>query len=432
MKHLVFIILLLTFGFIFSGGCNKDEDISPPGITISKPSPNQSFAAIDTIFVDAEIYDNIIIKTVSISILDEDLLPVSPTDHYDINSQNTNIKTFYEINNIHLVSGYYYLQVSASDGINTGRSFIKIYISEIPIERTGIYIFSEESGNTQVFKIAPDFSIQFIFNFYDEFQDAEINSYFQQLYLLGKNNGIMQACEISSCETLWQVSGINNVLYPFLGQLDILDNLVFISYSDGNIIGYDNTGTGRYSFTITDNQFKPGRFYKHKDFLIVEEQSISFIDNRIEVFYYYSFSPMQHYDVDIDIVDFYSFNDDKVIIFGNKNDIAEVCTLSVYYQQIGGINGFPDEKIHSVISTENNVYLLAMGDHIYKYNGHTNGLTVYLQDKSADILKFDYLYNDVFIIKGDSLSIMSYPGNIFHLDYKHPNPILDVEILYNR
>ncbi len=432
MKQKFISILIVFISFVFFH-CKKEHDSIPPRIIISSPVNNQHFSVIDTIVIKGQVEDENIIETVSIVIVNDDMIPVMQKVSINVNSKKTGLNETYIINNIHLSSDYYYLQISAGDGNNITKSFIKLYLSSIPKERTGIFIISKQTDNsTQIFRLDTAGSLIYQFTFDDKFQDAAISSYFQQLYILGKNDGNMKAYNLPSNQVCWEVNNINNVLYTFKGRVGVIAQLIFVSFSSGSIKGFDNYGTVRQVADISNELFHPTIFYKHYDYLLVEAEPTDNQDNRIEKIYYSTGSPLHYHSVDFQVINFFSYDEDKVLIWSVKNEKAKVYTLSCSYNILDEIISLPDEKLHSVIQVEDKVFLAAMGNHIYKFKAETNSLSIFKENFYTNKLKYDELNNEIFAMNNKNLSIMLYPSANITYSLAHSDTIADVEFLYNR
>jgi hypothetical protein len=78
-------------------------------------------------------------------------------------------------------------------------------------------------------------------------------------------------------------------------------------------------------------------------------------------------------------------------------------------------------------------YLIAMSNGIiYKYQYSVGSLVTYLSGYNAIQLKYDPVFNQVFVVESTKISVFDYPSTSFIHSLNSSEPIVNIELLYNR
>jgi len=426
-KQIYFLLILI--GLLI--GCRKEEINPPPVISLIEPYTNKHYNVFDTVFYKASAQDQNGVEYISASIVNDFLSVVTTTNTQQFNTLSAQVESYLVLDDIHLTSGTYYLMITASDGNNVTRSYTKISIIEEPLVLKNILIFSEQSSSqTEVYSLDSNLFVS-KFTYPQGFQSAAINSYNQQIHILG-TQGSMSTFTTDDYTEEWYINQINNPLQSFYGQVDVIDNTTFVSFGSGYIKGYDKFGVVRKSFNTQGIQYQPSIFYKWNYYLIAFEKAIGNQDNRIDVFYYGAGGKKISFYVDFDVVQFFYYREDKIMMWGNKNGKAKLYELSLLYNFIDEIKTLPLEQLFSAIQVEENIFLAAIGNDIYHFNSNTNSLNIYSAGVHADLLKFEELNSVFFIVNQNTLTVKAYPQNIELLTTTHNQPIKAIEFLYNK
>jgi len=431
IKFVVFNVVIL-YTLFFLTNCKKDKNVEPH-INFISPAVNSYFSVIDTIQVKCTVEDDKLIKTIYVAIIDENNVQVTPPMSIAINQRTAQIDVPYIINDIHLGSGVYYIAVTANDESTHSKAFLKIYLNEIPLQLQKIYLFSKSANNaTKVFTIdtANNISYQFFFN--DILQSAVTNSYFQQLSLLGKNNGRLETFSTSSNSSLWEVTNINNVAYSYKGKAKLIDNYVYVGFGTSNIKGYSNNGFVIKTADIGEDSFSPAEFLKFDDYIVAEIEPHNCQSAKISIMNYLTGTFNKNHNIDFDIVDMFKLDDEKIIIWANKNRIVRVFTLDIVYNILDEILNFPVDKLSSVIKAADNYYIAAIGNDLYKYNSITKSVSIFKQNMPCQKLQFEQLNNSIYVINGMNISVIHYPEALNINNIQHTDSIVDVNFLYNK
>ena len=256
---------------------------------------------------------------------------------------------------------------------------------------------------------------------------------YQQFYFLSKS-GRLQAFSFADSAIVWEKTGLNNPLYEYQGQIRIIDQLVIAGYHSGRFFGFDNYGNTRFSAIITPEQYSPRSFARHHDYLIADLHTTNPYDKFIELFYYNTGASAKMKYITFDVVHFYSYDGDKdrILIWGNDNGQAKVCTLSVYYNLIYDMERTPPGgKLHDVVKTGTHEYITAIGSQIYKYDSYYDMYDDFHTGISASVLEYDEYSGEIFAADGKTVYALSESGDVYY-QLAAQDTVRAVGLLYNR
>ena len=201
--------------------CKKNIDTFAPQITITIPTENQQFSVMDSIHVIANVCDDRKLQTIDITVTNLSFVTVlsSPTispvnNCYDINQS-------LPINDIFLTSGFYYLIINASDGINVTRKFQKIYISTLP-KRLKYVIVVTKNGNTLgIHKIDSTHTVSLINTLTQDYCGSAVSSNAQLFYIAGRYNGDVSVYSTQDWTLQWDIPVIVSPPFPYFEAIEV-------------------------------------------------------------------------------------------------------------------------------------------------------------------------------------------------------------------
>ena len=127
-----FIKIIIVVSCVFISSCSKDKDDVKPTIVVHSPSNMQQINGIDTVQILATISDNSNIEWVKVSLRNSNDIPVLSSITKKPNTTDYELNVMYFFDDIHLASGQYYFDISASDGENTTTKYVDILLNETP------------------------------------------------------------------------------------------------------------------------------------------------------------------------------------------------------------------------------------------------------------------------------------------------------------
>jgi len=143
--------IIVSVLVVFSFGCKKDRDEVYPKALITSPNVGRTYYLPDTVYVSAEVSDDRNLEFVKIAVTKGDGVPVSNVyQSNDFSMNATVINTFLVLDNVHIASGPYFVQVTTGDGTNVRESFVQINLVEVPLQLRSVLFFSQSGAETKV------------------------------------------------------------------------------------------------------------------------------------------------------------------------------------------------------------------------------------------------------------------------------------------
>lgn len=401
---------LLVIILIYFSGCKKKENAFP-AITVNEPINNQHFTVGDTIHINGHVSDDVLVNSVSVSIVDAKSISISSSENYSINKESADFSfDFVPLISEALSSNSYSLKVSAYDGELYTRTYIPIILSEKPLIKNGYLVLYRKD----------DFStyLGLYDNALNEISKKTINDISKTIaidynensfYYYGISSGNLIASNSNDLTEKWQISGINNFQTGYLSNLEMINNLLFVGLQNGRINAYDKFGNIRKSAQLNDLSYEPGVFNVHNEFIVCFSHNT--FQKRIECLNYETGNPISYNVIDFDIVGMESYNNEKIVIFGNKNNIAKACTLDVYQNIIYEIPNFPQGKLQAVANISETVSLLLIDSKAYVFNKSNDHISLYSNFPNTHSISYDDKSDELYIIANDKLQIYDFTNS---------------------
>lgn len=416
--------------------CKKDEDTQAPVIHISSPTTNQSFQVFHDIPVVAQISDDRTLTEVNIQLLDAN-------DNYALDSRSISpgssqfsLNELYPIGSIHLESGFYHLQVSASDGNNVTRSSVTVYILAVPKVLNKLFVTTANtSTQTNLSVLDTNYSgLSLAHVFSGDHLSGSSSSYYQQVFHAGHFTGAFTSIGSSDYTAHFSFPASVSVNPYFTGYLGE-EKKIFLSYFNGNIRGYDPNGSIFYTASANSGYYAK-QFCFNGGQLIAEEKQQSGGSSNLLVTFFSTGSPYQQTALSQDVVQFCEMDPDHVLVFGNQGGQAVL-------QQFDRLNNnlwnpypssLPTGTLNCAVRLDSNNYLLGLSNGtIYLYQYLTSSLTTYVSGYTANQLVVDSLNNELIVVESHRITSIPLGSTAAHRSISLPSDsVLHVDLLYNR
>lgn len=424
-------VFLLSTTFL---ACKKEKDEYGPSTSFITPVENQSFNVNDDVLVQASIQDEYKITSVSVGLLNAQYQSVHSNVSVPVSSPSMNVNMYYSLNNIHLETGYYYIEIFATDGTNDSRKYQRIYITAIPRIIKQICLVSSNSiSQTNVSYIDTTFSsISPVYTFSGDHIGSSVSSYYQQAYVSGSISGYLNALELEDNTPKYSITHPITSNPYFTGYYSNEQNTYVALYS-GYVRGYDYNGALVYSANANSGYY-PMKFCFNGGRLIAEQRAIAG-GAKILVSYYAGGSPQQQVSMAQDVVAFCEKDDENVFLFGN---VSGQGIIQLYERLNNNLwnpypAALPTGSLLSAVRIDENTYLLGHSNGtIYKYEYQSSSLTTYMTGHTAIQLKYEPLHNEVYVVEANMVSTFNYTNTSPHNSIVSSENILDIHILYNR
>lgn len=420
---------LLVIILIYFLGCKKKENAFP-AITVNEPINNQHFTVGDTIHVSGHVSDDVLVNSVSVSIVDAKSISISSSGNFSINKESSDFSfDFVPIISEALSSSSYSLKVSAYDGELYTRTYIPIILSEMPLIKKG-YLALYRKDDFSTYMGLYDNALNEISKktINDISKTIAIDYIENSFYYYGISSGNLIASNTVDLTEKWQIPGINNFQPGYLSNMKMINNLLFVSLQNGRINAYDKFGNIRKSAQLNDLSYETGVFNVHNEFIVCFSHNT--FQKRIECLNYETGSPMSYKVIDFDAIGIESYNNEKIVIFGNKNNIAKVCTLDVYQNIIYEIPNFPQGKIQAVANISETESLLLIDSQVYIFNKSNNNISPFGSFANSQSISYDEKSGELYIIANDKLQIYDFASSQLLIEKMFADTVCGVVPVY--
>ena len=223
------------------GSCQKQDKI-PPRINVISPLNNTSFQIPCVVQVEGEVHDNQSLSRIEISIVDENLVPVTTAISQNISGDQFEFNEQFIINDRLLQSGNYFVKVSVEDEEgNLNSSYTSVSLSEVTRELLGIYLVSSDQSSTNLSFLDDMGNITLKGTIFGNHKVSEANSKHQYIFLGTDVSGI--SLETDFYTTKWEVPLLSST-YDFFQDVNKSKDKdqLYLSNGDGVIRRYDKNG----------------------------------------------------------------------------------------------------------------------------------------------------------------------------------------------
>jgi Big-like domain-containing protein len=429
-KYISFCLLLVICLF----SCKKEEDSSGPKITFNTPVENQTFNVYDYVTVNASVTDDHKIAAVSVSLMDNAQHLIHNTVNVSVSSPSGTINYQYLLDNIHLLTGVYYIRIFATDGINDSYKYQKIYIIEAPRVLQKVFVVSNtSSAQTNLSYIDPSFSSIVPFHsFTGDHLASSVSSYDQQAYICGNYTGAFAGHILQFNGPRFSIPAVTSSNPYFTGYYND-ERDTYVARYNGTIRGYDYAGTVIYSAAALGGYY-PQKFCFNDDYLIAEEKEV-LSSTRQLVTYFPNGGFEKSCALTQDVVAYGEKDATNVFIFGNTAGQATLRLFDRINNNIWSPYPFPlaTGSMLSALKIDPDTYLIGHSNGtIYKYQYSIGSVTTYLTGYTAVQLKYDDLNNILYVVESNRVSTFNYTSSAPVNTVNSTENILDVHLLYNR
>ncbi len=431
----------LVLSTIFILACKKKKDTPQdtvyPVITINKPVPASTFNMFDTIRVNVHVSDDNTLEEVTVSLTDLNHIPVQSTVSYTPNAASWDIDIGYELYEYHLPSGYYYIAIHASDGINNINSARKIYINASPIIKQGYYIFTGTGIQHQVLKLDTNFSQNNSITRNGPYNGSALSNYYQRLYVNGSSgNQEFDAYNCITNQLSWDIPN-SGAGAPYFTWCDTDGKNAFLGYYDGRLIRYDYTSTATTNYNYTNSDYSPlygsvvaGKYIVHYRSRVLPGS------RKLVVFDLNSGTALKETNVNFNTLGIFEKSPTEAYVLGNDdNNIGRVFVLTIASGSMYEPINLNSAKILSCCITNSNTLLISMSDNeIYGYDYAGNNLISVLSGFQASRIRYSTSESRVYISGGKQLkacqlnNLTLSPLKTYNLN----DTIRDFQLLYNK
>ncbi len=203
--HKLKYIFIFCF-FLVLASCSDMEDNQDPVIIYEYPEEAVAITMPDTLDVRVEISDDRMIRTVVLSLVDENKIPVVPSLYYYPNTAQYTLLASLPLVDKTLENGQYQLLVTASDGVNSKDKYREIRINGIPVEIKAYFAITKRLDfESNIHKLNPVFETDTQFTIYRDYRLSAVHSLWEQFYFVTGEPSDLVAYDPVSFETEWEM-----------------------------------------------------------------------------------------------------------------------------------------------------------------------------------------------------------------------------------
>lgn len=431
-KHLLFgLVLLLVFP-----ACRKTEVLYDINLLITSPFENAVFDISDTVMIRAYATSDKPIESIDVSIIDKNFVPAGPTVTTTINSNKAEVVIPYTLEGISTGDGEYYIKVHARGEYNSKTAWIKIFVSDIPLEFKGILIESYTSQQTRFYHLPPNVqSPQLIFSRPADVAYSHVHMRPARYYISGSYFEPFEAIDPEDLSGLWTLPAIHNPPEPwFTGIVALAGEVAVLTY-DGNVRLYSPSGQMRMQFSCGP-MFIPRKIVRSANWYFVAGQQKNGLAWELQVRYLTGGGLMQTCPLPIDVVDIsiapsgHPILGSNICIAGNSGGAGK---LRVYLVS----SNYTYEPVNTALAklnasaTAGEMLLLATQQGILLYDHKAASIST-LHPIQAGFIAYDASQQRIFASSGKSIHSISFPAGALLGTEMLPDSIQRLHILYNR
>ncbi|MBI2269052.1 MAG: hypothetical protein HYU69_01705 [Bacteroidetes bacterium] len=414
--------------------CKKDSDIVPPVVKILSPYENQIFSVYDIFTIKADISDDKQLTSVNIKLLNEQQAIMQVPVTFTASGKKLALDRKYELYDIHLPTGYYYLRIEATDGVNSGVGYLKIFIHEAPTFRTGIYAITRSSSLLNIVKIDSSFNALNKLSYTSDYAGSGISSYYRCLYVSGNYTGAIKGIDLESNTVKWLVDPVISG-DPCFTSLYNKGDRNYVSYYSGFVKAYDHYGISTYETLPVPAGFYPIKVVENGSHVLVEVKDKSGPTKKLVTYLSATGLGIQEIYMYRDVVDYLMKNSNEVFVFSNNSGQGTMEVYDIANNSFFSPHALNTGKIWSAVQIDADNYLIGHDDGIiYRYQYSQNSLTTLVSGVKAYRMRYDVVNNQLIVAQAKDVKLYTYSPSVTTLDntVALADSILDIHILFNK
>ncbi len=410
----------------------EEKDSTPPNVEITAPSEYASFAVLDTLEVFFTVFDDREVETVTVKLVNTDLITVSAQVQQSVGRPSFNGFASVPITDRQLESGNYYVMVTASDGVNERNGFRLIRLEALPLARRALYITDNRgAGQGGLSRIDSLFSsITTVVMPGQDLGRVWVNSAQDRITVAGVRSPAINQYRADGLGLAWSAGVPSQSNAPAFHDMTGQGNDIFASLFTRELKGYGLNG-GLILNRIYEED-RPHTLFADAQHLFVELRGTGGTQRRLQVLRRNNFSEKWIVSLPLEVVAFCTRNASDIFIFGNETGQGRVLLYDT------GSNGFweprqlPQGRVLHAVKGEGQNWFIAHENGLYHYTYSPNYLNLIRPGMLYQRLFFDRADGLLLGARGNSLDVMTgLMGNVV-ANLAHTDSITDVHIHYTK
>lgn len=401
LRHLFIILIILSFW-----SCKK-EDGTPPRIFFTN-NFSSTYNYGSSISFSIEASDNEMLETIIIKIYNLNNQPVLTPITLHPGTNSFQYAGQIAINDIHLSTGQYYIQATASDGDNETIQLKSFQINEAPKELIQIIGLNQNGSNSLNFFQLENSNWTSLYSLPLENFYCQFDNYSQRLLIAGNTSDGMGSVRLEDGAV------VGSSATPFANSNFIWNDVAWHSSSrifwtackDGSIRAYNSQAQTVNQFQIIGNDI-PKQIAVTDDFVVVYNTNLSNTQHRMDVYHKASGNIVHSAALTFAVQQMETLSDDEIWIYQEEEEYKQ----NVYRIQGNYVDEWTNFRFTPAVNL-NYSYVsdaklfLSFDDALRTYSLNGNTLSTG-SAYAVSQLAHEVLSNQLFVVTDDEIKILN-------------------------
>lgn len=420
--HTVFFIILLILG-----SCRQEEDLYAPVITFAEPEAGMIINLPDTIDVVVQVSDQQPVRTIVLTLVNKEKIPVIPATYFYPDSTRYLIHVSVPITDKSLASGSYNFLVTVSDGNEQKNQYQPVIINEIPAELKGYFVITARFDfKSTIIKLNPAFEPDTQFVFPHGYRLSAVHGMWEEFFFVTPEPSDLVAFNPETFETEWEMMAAPP--RPLITGLIPDKELVFstangdagVLSADGNIIlrtqAFENKTI--QCLAADDNYIYAAHVSLSGDIhelTVFSRMTGDIWEQRLITGTIRSMVPVEK----------------KLLIFLQVADNIEIMDYDPLNFILTEVKVIPGEIINSTEKLSDNQVFIVTGNRVISFDPGSYNLSDF-KEGIYKFCRYDLLNDEVFLARDTTLLGFSRNTGDLMDEKFFPEAILDFQVFYNK
>jgi hypothetical protein len=417
---------LLGF-LLLMGSCNQNEDLYAPEITFSQPDAGYTVSLPDTLEVKVSINDYRIIRTVVLTLVNEDKIPVIAGKYYYPNNTEFVIETSLPLIDRTLASGPYNLLITVSDGKEQKSQYLKIIIREIPVQLLGyIGVTGQFDFKSTIIKLNPAFEPDTQFVFPHGYVLSAVQNLWGEFIFVTNEPSDLIAFNPETFEIDWEMPAAPP--RPLITALSPDQELVFSTENgDAGILSCN----GDITLRTSPFENKTIQCLAADDkYVYAAHVSLSGDIHELTLYSRLNGTIWEQRLISGEIRSMVPVGDLLMLFLQSQSGVAVLVYDPKSFTPTQ-VSFLPDEYIKSSVKISDNQIFIVTEERIIIYKPATNGFENY-KDAPYDFCRYDRLNDIIFLARDNMIYGFDRLTGELMVEKAFTEKVLDFQILYNK
>ncbi len=394
--------LAVGFSLLLLTGCKKDEDNTPPSVSILAPVAGSTVALPDTILVRVQMSDNERVEHLTVVVADGSGNPVCPSVTRDVGVGSITLDVAVPVTSERIESGNYQLIARVSDGGSDGTAFSTLLLNAVPLRLRSVFIAppSTTAGPVPLIRIDST-GAQSTWTSLGDLGGTAID--LDHVYTAGWNSGALVRHDVNSGSNsiLWANQSSGGVRYFFGATIDPRDDRLYVGTRDGYLRGWNTAGSATFTAML------PSGWYSERTASLETAVASAAVNSpgserRLITFDRTNGVLISQFASDIEPLELFAKDASHVVVFGTRNGAGIITERNVLAGGAFEMRTFPDEPILAVARIDANNFIIALPSGLKRFNLSSNSV-VGLSGSQAGALAYDSATGALFVGIGQEL-----------------------------